>query len=97
GALSTLGFAVIQSRLEGMLKMIDTCGVTNLHGMPGLMGGIAAIFVVDGISTGNQLAGIGVTILVALVAGYLTGLIVSAFGRRVVPYIDSEEFLDAEA
>ena len=41
---------VIQSKLQGMTKSVDTCGVLNLHGWPGLMGGIAAIFVVDGIS-----------------------------------------------
>jgi ammonium transporter Rh len=32
GALSTLGFAVIQPRIEKAFRMIDTCGVTNLHG-----------------------------------------------------------------
>ncbi len=96
GAIATLGFAVIQSRLEGALKMIDTCGVTNLHGWPGLMGGIAAVFVVDGISTGNQFAGIGITMGIALVAGYLVGLIVSVLGRIEVPYDDSVEFLNVE-
>ncbi|MFA4835894.1 MAG: ammonium transporter [Dehalococcoidia bacterium] len=97
GTLSTIGFAVIQSRLQGKLKAIDTCGVTNLHGLPGLMGGVAAIFVVDGISAGDQLAGIGLTIAIALASGYVVGLVISAFGRRVEPYEDAEEFLDAEA
>lgn len=97
GAISTFGFAVIQSRLEGVLKMIDTCGVTNLHGWPGLMGGVAAVFVVDGISTGNQFAGIGITMGIALVAGYFVGLIVSVLGRIKEPCDDALEFLDVEA
>jgi ammonium transporter Rh len=97
GVLSTFGFAVIQGKLQSKLKCIDTCGVLNLHGWPGLMGGIAAIFVVDGIDKENQLKGIVVTIIVALVAGYITGKILSAFGRKAVVYADSDEFADAEA
>lgn len=97
GALSTFGFAVIQSWWQNKLKKIDTCGVTNLHGLPGLMGGIAAVFIVDGINPGSQLAGIGIAIAIALPAGYLTGLFLSLFGRRSAPYDDSEEFLDAGA
>ncbi len=97
GSVSTFGFAIIQSRLEGILKMTDTCGVTNLHGWPGLMGGVAAVFVVDGISTGNQFAGIGITVGIALLAGYFVGLIISVLGRIKSPYDDAVEFLDVEA
>ncbi len=77
--------------------MVDTCGVTNLHGWPGLMGGLAAIFVVTGISAGYQLAGIGITIVFALSAGFLVGKILAVFGRRTSPYDDSEEFIEAQA
>ena len=52
GTISTVGFAVLQKRHEKCLKIIDTCGVSNLHGMPGLFGGLAAIVVVDGIDAG---------------------------------------------
>lgn len=96
GAISTFGFAIIQSRLERILKVVDTCGVTNLHGWPGLMGGVAAVFVVEGISPGNQFAGIGITMGIALVAGYIIGRIISALGRITKPYDDSVEFLDVE-
>ena len=61
------------------------------------MGGIAAIFVVSGIDKSDQLFGIGIAIAGALVAGYLSGLILSAFGRRSEAYEDSVEFLDVEA
>ena len=94
GVLSTIGFVVIQSKLERRLKVIDTCGVTNLHGWPGLLGGIAAVAVVDGISPGSQFAGIGITVGIALAAGYLVGLIISTLGRIKKPYDDSAEFVD---
>jgi len=97
GVISTFGFAVIQGKLQSKLKCIDTCGVLNLHGWPGLMGGLAAVFVVDGINKANQLKGIAVTIIVALAAGYITGKILSAFGRKALVYADSDEFADAEA
>jgi ammonium transporter Rh len=94
GALSTYGFAVIQPKLQGMVKGIDTCGVTNLHGWPGLMGGFVAIFIIDGVSMNAQIMGIIITVIIALVAGYVTGKVLAGFGRRVTPYEDAEEFLE---
>ncbi len=92
GAVSTFAFAVIQPRLERLIKKTDTCGVLNLHGFPGLLGGLAAIFVVDGISAVAQLKGIIITVIIALVAGFVTGKLISVLGRRDEPYLDSEEF-----
>ena len=94
GALSTYGFAVIQPKLQGMVKGIDTCGVTNLHGWPGLMGGFMAIFIIDGVSMGAQVMGIIITVIIALAAGYATGKVLVGFGRREKPYEDAEEFLE---
>ncbi len=96
GALSTYGFAVIQSKLQGLVKGIDTCGVTNLHGWPGLLGGTIAIFVVADINKVAQCKGIIITIVLALIAGYVAGKLLVAFGRRAVPYVDSEEILGEE-
>ena len=96
GVLSTVGFAVIQPRLEKLLKTVDTCGVTNLHGWPGLMGGIAAVFVVQGISPGIQFAGIGLTIVIAIIPGYIVGQLISSLGRAKKHYSDSAEILGAE-
>jgi len=96
GVLSVFGFAVIQSRLQKILKSVDTCGVLNLHGWPGLMGGIAAVFVVNGIDKSVQFKGIGISIIVAIVTGFITGKILLSFGRRNRSYLDSEEFADAE-
>lgn len=92
GTVSTFGFAVLQPKVEGLLKGIDTCGVMNRHGIPGLLGGFAAIFLVKGINAGTQLSGIGITIGIAIVAGFITGKIIRVLGVRAIPYDDSEEF-----
>ncbi len=93
GALSTFGFAVLQPRLQGRIGKVDSCGVLYLHGLPGLLGGLAAVFAVSGIAQGAQLKGIGIAMVIALAAGLLAGKIVSLTGRRSRPYMDEEEFL----
>ena len=82
--------------MQGKIKKVDTCGVMYLHGLPGLMGGIAAIFIVNGLSVFSQLKGIGITIIIAFLSGYLAGKMLLFLGRRIEPYMDSEEFLDVE-
>jgi ammonium transporter Rh len=48
GALCVFGYAIVQPVILKAFKIVDTCGVHNLHGMPGLLGGLAAIFVIPG-------------------------------------------------
>jgi ammonium transporter Rh len=96
GAISTVGFAVVQQKQQKLIKSVDTCGVTNLHGLPGLMGGFAAIFIVSGLNVSSQISGIFITIVSSLIFGFLTGKIISFFGHRKEAYIDAEEFLDAD-
>ncbi|XP_066466300.1 ammonium transporter Rh type B [Tiliqua scincoides] len=40
GWVSTLGFKFLTPILASKLKIQDTCGVHNLHGMPGVLGGL---------------------------------------------------------
>ncbi|MEA3445285.1 MAG: hypothetical protein U9R19_11245 [Bacteroidota bacterium] len=96
GAISTIGYTLLQNKQQNFHKIIDTCGVSNLHGLPGLFGGLAAIPIVDGLNAGSQLFGIVITIVMAIVTGLLSGKIISLFGHRAEPYVDSEEFEDAE-
>jgi hypothetical protein len=79
-----------------VLKGIDTCGVLNLHGWPGLMGGVAAIFVIGGIDKIAHFKGIAITIVIALAAGFVAGKALAVFGRKAEVYVDSDEFADAE-
>lgn len=97
GVVSTFGFAVIQSRLTDAAKTVDTCGVLYLHGLPGIFGGIAALFVVSGINFGAQLTGIVVTVVIAACSGLITGKVIAVLGRRMVPYVDAEEFEGEES
>lgn len=92
GAVSTFGFAVIQGKLTDAIKKVDTCGVLYLHGLPGLVGGIAALFVVNGINMTAQFSGILVTVILAAVSGLISGKIVAVSGHRTEPYTDAEEF-----
>jgi ammonium transporter Rh len=43
GALSAIGYIFIMPYLEETIGLYDTCGVHNLHGMPGVLGGICSI------------------------------------------------------
>jgi len=40
GVVSALGFLKLSSFLQQKIGLHDTCGVHNLHGMPGVIGGI---------------------------------------------------------
>jgi len=92
GAISTTGFAIFQAKQEKFHKIVDTCGVSNLHGIPGIFGGLAAIVVVDGLDMSAQLKGILLTVVIAIVAGFITGKIVSLFGTPDHIYDDEAEF-----
>ncbi|NXJ97693.1 RHAG protein, partial [Corythaixoides concolor] len=80
--ISVLGFRFLTPLLASKLKIQDTCGVHNLHGLPGILGGIAGIVVTaveqevrSGVllTPGKQAAALGSTIGIALVGGALTG------------------------
>eukprot|EP01024_Parvocaulis_polyphysoides_P055761 TRINITY_DN5764_c0_g1_i2.p1 TRINITY_DN5764_c0_g1~~TRINITY_DN5764_c0_g1_i2.p1 ORF type:complete len:182 (-),score=35.61 TRINITY_DN5764_c0_g1_i2:384-929(-) len=92
GILSTVGYVRISPYLENTIGLKDTCGVHNLHGMPGVLGGIIAAFVsvlaydknsdlLDSISFGentwwHQLLALGCTLAFAIVGGGLGGFFV---------------------
>ena len=95
GLLCVFGYAVVQGKIKNLFRIVDTCGVHNLHGMPGLFGGLVAVFVVPGIAKA-QLAGIGFTLVVALSGGLVAGYIIRATGSQKTIYEDNEEFIQTE-
>jgi len=96
GTLSVIGFAFIQPRVQRALKGIDTCGVHNLHGMPGILGGLAAIFIAENVVPGLQIKGVFITFIVAWITGLAAGTVVSLFGYRKDSYNDAVEFIVEE-
>lgn len=95
GALSVVGYVFVQPVLESKFKLVDTCGVHNLHGMPGLMGGLIAIVVVPGVALA-QAVGILFTVVLALACGLCAGALIKATGTKSLAYEDSDEFAVSE-
>jgi ammonium transporter Rh len=95
GALCVFGYAVVQPRLQRALKIVDTCGVHNLHGMPGLLGGLAAVVVIPGVAAA-QLTGIAVTVVLALSGGLVAGYVIRTTGAKESAYEDAEDFAGTE-
>lgn len=44
GVVSTLGFQYLTDALK-KVKLHDTCGVNNLHGIPGVISGLVSVLV----------------------------------------------------
>jgi ammonium transporter Rh len=76
--------------LQKKAKLFDTCGINNLHGLPGLIGGFTSVIVIGSMEDPNfeevfgrtqqkqalmQLAGIGVSLGIAITGGLLVSLL----------------------
>ncbi|XP_045838768.1 ammonium transporter Rh type B isoform X1 [Meles meles] len=66
GTVSTLGYKFFTPVLEAKLKVQDTCGVHNLHGMPGVLGALLGVLVA-GLAT-HEAYGEGLDTVFPLVA-----------------------------
>ena len=94
GGISVVGYTIIQPRIQKLTGGVDTCGVHNLHGMPGVFGGLVAMGLVA--FPLWQLAGIALTVILAVTMGVVVGFVVSKLGRNEMPYEDKEEFILSE-
>ncbi|XP_008151424.2 ammonium transporter Rh type A [Eptesicus fuscus] len=80
GMVSVLGFKFLTPVFATKLRIHDTCGVHNLHGLPGVVGGLAGIVAValgasDMSTPAMQAAALGSSIGTAIVGGLIAGLI----------------------
>merc|ERR1712048_446562 len=80
GLLSTWGF------VKGpFFSSVDTCGISNLHGMPGIFGGVVSalipyMYADSGVTALNQAIGLGGTLVIAGVTGAATGFVLKIMG-----------------
>jgi len=60
GAISAFGFAYLSTYVKKHLKLHDTCGVLNLHGIPGVIGALISAIIAyrTGSTFGNDLSSI---------------------------------------
>jgi len=94
GAISVIGYNYIQPTLQKLTGGVDTCGVHNLLGKPGVFGGLVAmVFVAFPLW---QLTGIAITVILAVTTGVVVGFVVSKIGRKQQPYDDGDEFFTSE-
>ncbi|CAL8464160.1 g3695 [Coccomyxa elongata] len=107
GLISTLGYAYLTPVLEAKIGLRDTCGVHNLHGMPGILGGLVAaataylapdanapVMKFDGSKQAlHQLAALGSTLGIAIVGGLVMGLLVAKLDIAVAGQELSHEHL----
>ncbi|KAJ6659612.1 hypothetical protein lerEdw1_018581 [Lerista edwardsae] len=89
GIISVVGFKYITPFLASKLKVQDTCGVHNLHGLPGVLGGIASIIaaalqVNANLSAAMQAAALACSIGIALAGGALTGSVTDGLPTYIV-------------
>ncbi|XP_076873765.1 ammonium transporter Rh type A [Brachyhypopomus gauderio] len=80
GIISTVGFKFLTPVFASKLGIQDTCGVHNLHGMPGILGGLAGIVATalgrkHNASPDKQAAALACSLGFALVGGAITGLV----------------------
>ena len=106
GALSTFGYIFASPFLERKIGLTDTCGVFNLHGCPGILGGVASALFSAFYFKANkhimehsaakqpiiQLLGLGITLCIAIFGGVLAGLLVGKVSKGSIP--DEDLFED---
>jgi len=109
GFISVIGFNYISPFLCKKLKVHDTCGVHNLHGMPAFLAGVCSavaaaaiestVGIYDAVDSGKrtrgeqglcQLAGIAVSLGIALISGALTGVAIKPLNKPLEEIFDDD-------
>mmetsp|Transcript_3204 Transcript_3204/g.6343 ORF Transcript_3204/g.6343 Transcript_3204/m.6343 type:complete len:233 (-) Transcript_3204:302-1000(-) len=75
GAVSVWGYVFLSDFLLRNLQLHDTCGIHNLHGMPGIIGALASLIFLPSEMVGPQAATLAITIVIAVGGGLITGVL----------------------
>jgi ammonium transporter Rh len=88
GLMSVIGYAYISPAVERALGVTDTCGVLNLHGCPGILGGLmSAVFSIAYFHSNKkdltkgwlqpvyQVMGLALTLAMAGIGGWAAGMV----------------------
>ena len=83
GAVSTLGYQLVHEVVLEKLKIHDTCGVHNLHGIPGILGSVFSMVFGTVVSGADfmwqkQAIVLVLTLVIAIVGGLVTGWVMKA-------------------
>lgn len=90
GTISTLSFIYLDPWLHRKTGILDTMGVHNLHGTPGIFGGLAAMVVAG--APPSQAVAVAGTMIIGLVTGFGSGLVLRIGGRPEIMLDDAEAF-----
>ncbi|KAA8497287.1 Ammonium transporter Rh type B [Porphyridium purpureum] len=89
GVVSVYGYVYLTPKLEKSCHVYDTCGVGNLHGLPGMLGGLGSVvfvvldphapFLQYGVvaQCARQILAVACTVAIAIGSGLLTGLVMA--------------------
>lgn len=89
GLLSTIGF------VKGpFFSDVDTCGISNLHGMPGIFGGLVSVALPHfipgtGIDMNSQAIGLAGTLVISCVTGVATGFVLKSLDSPTECFSDA--------
>jgi ammonium transporter Rh len=120
GIVSLIGFEKLSSFLANKFNIYDTCGINNLHGIPGVFSGLMG-FIYAALANAEkygesldiifpaikersslnqawyQLAGLGLTLGIAIVSGSITGIVMrSEFFQKPTYLFTDREYFDIE-
>ncbi|MCK8826932.1 ammonium transporter [Natroniella acetigena] len=88
GVISSLCFLYFDGWLREKTNLTDTMGVNNLHGIPGVFGGLMAIPIVGTVQIHAIIGGF----IIPLVTGLIAGIIIKTLGKPQILLDDAEIF-----
>lgn len=101
GLLSSWGFSFASDFLETKIGLKDTCGVHNLHGMPGILGALVPVVALtlagEHSATLAQLMALTCTVGLAMVGGAASAFLVGMLGSEEVTKLKELVYEDAAA